>query len=195
MKPNLIEMQRPWLRKSLEVSPGKPRKHLIRTPESKSSDARRTILLISEDRELHENLRTLANTRGDLVVRAKGPIGSLAILQVVRPVVVLLDLDLPRQAAWETADALLQCNTCPPIILLTGRTEQFELETAIRAGSLVAKSEPPSALLELVEHRLETSKVNQVERNAIQRVLIRWLKPCDWLESAAPAHRFWGINE
>ena len=110
MKPNLIEMQSPWLRKSAEVSPRKSRKHLVSTAESKSSSARRTILLITEDRQLHENLRELANTRGDLVIRAKGPIGSLAILQVVRPVVVLLDLDLPRQAAWETADTPAQAS-------------------------------------------------------------------------------------
>jgi CheY-like chemotaxis protein len=181
MKPNLIEMQRPWLRKSVPVSPRK-------------SNAARTILLVSEDRQLHENLRSLANTLGHLVVMTKGPVGSVAILRAVRPEVVLLDLDLPRQAAWATADALLQCDDCPPLILLTGKTQQFDAETAIRAGSLVDKSEPPSRILAVVAETLKFSTVNQAERNAIQRVLIRWLKPFTWGQTD-PAHRFWGINE
>ena len=195
MKPNLIEMQRPWLRNSAEVSPKKPRKRPVGRGESKSSVTGSTILLISTDRQLHEHLRNLANNLGHLVVRANGPVGSLAILQVTRPGVVLLDLDLPDHTAWETADALLQCDCCPPVILLTGRTDQFDFQTAIAAGSLVDKSGPPSSLLALVEQTLQRSAVNQAERNAIQRVLIRWLKPCDWLEGTAPAHRFWGINE
>ena len=181
MKPNLIEMQRPWVRKSVAVSPRKP-------------DAARTILLVSEDRQLHENLRSLANTLGHLVVMTKGPVGSVAVLRATRPEAVLLDLDLPRQAAWATADALLQCESCPPLILLTGKTQQFDAETAIRAGSLVDKSEPPSRILAAVAETMELSRVNQAQRNAIQRVLIRWLKPFTW-EPADPAHRFWGINE
>jgi len=195
MKPNLIEMETRRPRKRAEITPRKPRKWPVGTPESNSSGRGRTILLISEDRQLHENLRSLANTLGHLVVRAKGPAGSLAIVQVTRAVAVLLDLDLPRQAAWETAEALLQWDGCPPVILLTGRTDQFDIETAIRAGSLVEKNEPPSRLLALVEQTLEGSTTDQAERNAIQRVLIRWLKPCNWVESTAPAYRFWGIKE
>ena len=160
-----------------------------------SGGAARTILLISEDRELHENLRCLANALGYLVVRAKGAVGSVAILQATRPAAVLLDLDLPGQAAWETAEALLQYQHCPAVILLTGRTEQFDVRTAIRAGSLVDKNEPPARLLEVVAEALELPNVNQAERNAIQRVLIRWLKPSSWVEATAPAYRFWGINE
>src|SRR5882724_1698345 len=113
MKPNLIEMQ---------------------------THAGRTILLISEDKQLHKNLRCSANALGHLVVRAAGAVGSVAILQVTRAAAVLLDLDLPRHAAWETAEGLLQYQHCPPVILLTGRTEQFDVRTAIRAGSLVDKS-------------------------------------------------------
>jgi DNA-binding response OmpR family regulator len=181
MKPNLIEMQRPWLRNNVAVSPRK-------------LGVGRTILLVSEDRQLHENLRTLANTLGHLVVLTKGPIGSVAILRATRPEAVLLDLDLPRQAAWTTAEALLQCDSCPPLILLTGKAQQFDAETAIRAGSLVDKSEPVSRILAVVAETLELSTVNQAERNAIQRVLIRWLRPFTW-GPTDPAHRFWGINE
>ena len=79
---------------------------------------RRTILLISRDTGLHENLRGLANTVGRIVVRLENPAGVVAILHVVRPAAVLVDLDLPKRAAWEVGEALLQEQSCPPLFLL-----------------------------------------------------------------------------
>lgn len=195
MKPNLIEMQMPWVQSRAEVSPKKRRKRPASAAESHSGQVGRTILLISEDRELHEKLKSFANTLGHYVVRASGPVASLAVLRVTNPAIVLLDLDLPEQAAWQTADALLQCDRCPPVMLLTGRIDQFDFQTAISAGVLVDKSESPCKVLSLVEQTLEASITHQAERNAIQRVLIRWLKPCNWVAGMSPAYRFWGINE
>jgi DNA-binding response OmpR family regulator len=154
-----------------------------------------TILLISTDTRLYQTLRSLANTVGRMIVRLECPASALPILQAVRPGAVLLDLDLPEDAAWETAEALLHDQTCPPVILLTARSEQFDMRTAIRAGSIIAKSESPSRLLEIVDETLTMQGSAHAERNAIQRILIRWLKPCSWSAPVTPAHRFWGINE
>ena len=156
---------------------------------------KRTILLISDDTRLHEDLRRRANTVGRIVVRLGREAGIAAILQVLRPTAVLLDMDLPKQAAWRVADALLREEGCPPVILFTGLSEQFDVKTAIRAGLLVDKSEGPSRLLDVAEETLAMPEQNQAERNAVQRVLIRWLKPCNWPVRLSPAHRFWGINE
>jgi len=155
----------------------------------------RTLLLVSDDTQLDQNLRPLANARGRMVVRVNTAAAVVPILLVVRPAIVLLDLDLPRQAGWEAADALLQEPSCPPMLLLTARSEQFDARTAFRAGSLVNKTEEPAHLLELVEETLAMPKATQAECNAIQRVLIRWLKPCGWPVPVTPAYRFWGINE
>jgi CheY-like chemotaxis protein len=159
------------------------------------NSATRTILLISDDTRLHEELRSLANSTGTLVVRVDGRAGLVSILHVLRPVAVLLDLDLPGQAAWKAADSILGEPNCPPLLLLTARREQFDLEMAIRAGSLVDKTEGPSRLLELVNETLSLPPSSQAERNAIQRVLIQWLRPSDWSIPLTPAYRFWGINE
>jgi CheY-like chemotaxis protein len=132
---------------------------------------------------------------GFVIVRAERKAGTVAILQATRPVAVLLDLDLPGGAAWEVADLLLNEPGCPAVILVTERTAQFDMETSIRAGSLVGKGESPSRLLEIVQEGLAMPEANQAARNAIQRVLIRWLRPFQWAEPTASAYRFWGINE
>jgi CheY-like chemotaxis protein len=157
--------------------------------------ASRTILLITNDKTYHENLRSLANTIGLFVVKATRASGTVAILQATRPVAVLLDLDLPDEAAWRMADMVLNEPGCPAVILLSGRTAQFDMRTAIRAGSLMSKNDPPGRLLGVIQERLQLPEADQVEWNAIQRVLIRWLRPSGWAEPTGAAHRFWGINE
>jgi CheY-like chemotaxis protein len=137
----------------------------------------RTILLISGDKQLHENLRSLANSLGRMVVRVESIAGTVAILQATRPAAVLLDLDLPKEAAWETAELLLQEPSCPPVLLLTARIERFDIRTAVHAWSLCNKSESPSRLLEAVDEEVELSEVDQAKRKAIQRVLLGWVNP------------------
>jgi FixJ family two-component response regulator len=156
---------------------------------------KRIILLISEDTRLYENLRRLAKLVGKIVVRVGKLSGVGLFLQLLKPKAVLLDLDLPDHAAWKMADALLKEQSCPPMVLLTSRRPQFDTETANCTGSLVDKSDDSSHLLEVVEKASSMSESGQNERNAIQRVLIQWLKPCKWPIPFTPANRFWGINE
>jgi DNA-binding response OmpR family regulator len=178
------------------LEPGK-RKHGAptgRTEAFESADlGGGTILLITEDKKLHEDLRTLGNASGRIVVRANGSAGTMAILQAIRPAAVVLDLDLPGDSAWKTAELVLDEANCPPLVLLTGRTSQFDMRTAIRAGLLLTKSEPPGRILETVQQSLGLPQVNQGERNAIQRVLIRWLRPSERGEASTSS--FLGINE
>lgn len=156
---------------------------------------KRTILLISDDARLHQNLRHVANMAGRIVVRVGAEADVVRIVYAVRPAVVLLDLDLRAEAAWEKADTLLQEQHCPPVILLTARSEQFDVRTAIQAGSLLDKSEDPARLLDQVDQILAAPDSSQDERNAIQRVVIRWLRPCGWWIPLTPAYCFWSINE
>jgi CheY-like chemotaxis protein len=153
------------------------------------------ILLVSDDTAVAENLRRAADQAGRSVVQTGGLGEALRVVHAAHPAAVVLDLDLPGQSAWEIADGLLQEAGCPPLILLTGRRDQFDVSTAIRAGSLVDKAANPAGLLEVVEQAAALPDSNLAERNAIQRIVIRWLRPCAWSVPVTPAYRFWGLNE
>jgi DNA-binding response OmpR family regulator len=153
------------------------------------------ILLISDDALVAESLRRAAEQAGRSVVRAAGLGETLRTAHLIQPVVVVLDLDLPSDGAWEIADALLQKGGCPPLVLLTGRGDQFDVSTAIRAGSLVDKSAGLPKLLEAVDQALALPDSNRGERNAAQRIMIQWLRPCAWSVPVTPTYRFWGLNE
>ena len=155
----------------------------------------RTILLISNDQRLHEDLRSLANEAGLMVVKLELSSGTVEILQAVRPTVVLLDLDLPGEVAWKMADMLLNAPDCPAVILLSGRTGNLAMQSATRAGLLVRKGDSADRLLKIIEETLEMPGRHQARANRLRRELIRWLKPAAWEPESGCHFRFWGINE
>jgi len=156
---------------------------------------KKLILLISDDALAAESFRRAAEQAGRSVVRAAGLAETLRTAHMVQPVAVVLDLDLPAEGAWEIADGLLQEAACPPVVLLTGRRDQFDVSTAIRAGSLVDKSGGLAKVLEAVDQALALPDSTRGERNAIQRITLQWLRPCAWSASVTPSYRFWGLNE
>jgi hypothetical protein len=102
---------------------------------------------------------------------------------------VLFDLDHP--SAWAAVDSLLQDRNAPPLLLATSRGGQVDFKTAIEAGVLIDKRADPDIVLALVDSAHE----DHHDRSAMQRLLVRWLKPY-----TAPVHgpalrRYWGINE
>jgi CheY-like chemotaxis protein len=150
---------------------------------------------LSDDETFWQSLLTTATNGGRKLVREHATVSPPRILRLVKPAAVLLDLDLPTAAAWDAADSLLQEATCPPLLLLTSRIDQFDFRTAIQVGSLIDKSERPARILELADVSLESSPSTRREQTAMQQILIRWLKPCNWSDQVIPLRRFWGINE
>ena len=158
-------------------------------------EPKQLILLISDDAVVAEKLRLGAEQTGRSVVRTAGLDETLRTAHMIQPDAVVLDLDLPSRGAWDIADKLLQEAGCPPLVLLTGRRYQFDVSTASRTGSLVDKSSGLAEVLEAVDQAVALPDSNRGERNAIQRIMIQWLRPCAWSVPVTPTDRFWGLNE
>jgi CheY-like chemotaxis protein len=152
---------------------------------------RQPLLLLSEDEVFCGKFLMAASHVGRTLVRGHPTTHGRQALRIVKPEVVLLDLDMPEEMAWAVADALLQDENCPPLILLTSNGKQSDFDTAIQSGCLIEKTIEPMRLLAVVEQKLMSTKADQREHSAIQRLVIRWLKPVQ----TARRHRFWGINE
>jgi CheY-like chemotaxis protein len=150
-------------------------------------------LVISEDLSFAERLGRVGRAQGLRIVQANDSDQALEELTMAQPMAVLLDLDLAHDAAWAIADRLLQEECCPQLVLVTARVGHFDFEAASRAGSVIDKAMEPSWLFDVLSRRALEPDPAQAARNAIQRVLIRWLRPCEW--PAIPVQRWWGINE
>jgi hypothetical protein len=66
---------------------------------------------------------------------------------------------------------------------------------SVRSSLAARPPDPEKRTILLIDQSLGTSAFCRAERNAIQRVVIRWLKPCSWSIPITPAHGVWGINE
>ena len=151
-------------------------------------------LLISNDRPLGQGLREAAEAEGLLLVHSALS-GLVWQMRALRPGAVVLDLDLPSEAAWEVADRLFDVASCPPLILVTTRTNQFDPGLALRAGVIVDRSAEPTRLLRQAKEASAHYGSSQAARNAIQRILIRWFRPSGWSVPVTPAYRFWSLTE
>lgn len=180
--------------------------HILQDRKGRSQDAipRPELLLLpgperihhavlSHDESFWRKLSIAARKSGRVLLRESA--AGFLELQKLNAATVIIDLDEPMGGPWETADNLLQEPECPPLLLLTSRKYQDEFDTAIQAGSLVDKTKSPDHLLTIAESALVAPADLQRERKAMQRIVVRWLKPCSWNPPIVPQMRHWGINE
>jgi ActR/RegA family two-component response regulator len=156
---------------------------------------KKTLLLVSDDASLGSRLIGAAELAGFAFLQITDPANAIGLAGEDRLAVVFLDLDLPAPAGWETAEEFLRHETCPPLVLLAGYSDHFDLNAAIYAGAVVDKSVNPAHLLERAGWVLTEVNSARVDRKARQLRLLRWMKPFDWTGPDLPKHRFWGINE
>ena len=165
-------------------------------PRKKRGDIqRRVILSVSDDLEFDKRLRTAALQRGQIVIRVESVEAAIRIIHSECCGVILIDLDFSGKSAWELAGGLLQERACPPVILLTGQGEQFDLRMAVMAGSIFEKSGETDQVLKIVGDLLEAPPAEQARRSIAQHGIIRRLTPLSEPAPLIPAHRFWGLNE
>ncbi len=153
------------------------------------------ILVVSDDMVLMRKLFADANEAGWMITRVNSAPDALRMVEMARPSVVLLDLDLPADAAWEAADCLLQQESCPAVVLAATSIELFDARMVRLAQPLVDKSEESVRLLEVMNQHREADAFIQAERNSIQRTAILLLRSSRGAAPFSPPLRHWGINE
>ena len=165
-------------------------------PPSVSTRAERKILLlVSDDIGLGVSLGNAADLAGVVFEQVKDPLAAIRLTETECPAVVFVDLDMPGLDGWRAAEHFLFEENGPPMVLLTGRTGNFDLGTAIRAGMVVDKSSRPGELLGKLGRLLARNVAEQGDCRTGQRLMIRWLRPYEWKFPGAPAIRDWGIND
>jgi CheY-like chemotaxis protein len=155
----------------------------------------RVILSLSNDVDFDKRLRMAALQKGQIVIRVESVAAALRLIHSDCSGVVLLDLDFAGKNAWEMAGGLLQDPQCPPVMLLTGQGEQFDLRMAVLAGSIFEKSARANGILKIVNDILSAPQTEQARRCTAQREMLPWLTTHDAPAPLIPAHRFCGIVE
>jgi len=154
----------------------------------------RVIVSISSDMEFDRRLRVLAMQSGQIVIRVESVEDAGRIVDSDCCGIILLDLDSMGRTALEMAGDLLRNPLCPPVILLTGKGEQFDLRMTVFAGSVLEKSSDTFRILSLLKTILEGWSPS-ADRFPPQPGIMRWEESGGEPPASVPRKRFWGINE
>jgi CheY-like chemotaxis protein len=109
------------------------------------------ILIVEDDDANREFLRVLLEAEAFAVATARDGQEALEwLLAHIPPVLVLLDLEMPRMNGWEFLQAADQASLLPgiQIVMLTGRA------THVRVLEWLSKPTPPDALVATLRHHL-----------------------------------------
>jgi DNA-binding response OmpR family regulator len=100
---------------------------------------KKTVLLVDDDAPIRESLRKVLEAEGYNVVLAADGQEGLERFDPELIDLLLLDLNLPAKSGWNLYERITSINPLLPIIMITGRGNQWELASAAGVGALMEK--------------------------------------------------------
>ena len=102
------------------------------------------VVVVEDDPDASETLKELLEINGYAVHTAADAASAMALIQVVRPTCVLLDLGLPETADGLAVATWLQARFGPTVIVVvvTGSNTLEDLEAARQAGADYVLNKP-----------------------------------------------------
>ena len=126
---------------------------------------RKKILIVEDNTELLELLRSHLRLAGFATSTATTGLEALRKVEFASPDLILLDLVLPELDGFAVCEILRKApeTAAIPIIMLTGLTSEFTRYAGMESGAdeYVKKPINPSALLSRIEHWLHARPVAQ----------------------------------
>ena len=94
------------------------------------------ILLVDDDEDLRSELALQLSSQGDLeVIEAGTAVAGLAKAQEERPLVILLDINLPDGDGRDICRVMRKSGVSAPIIMLTSLTEEGDTVAGLESGA------------------------------------------------------------
>lgn len=101
------------------------------------------ILIVESDRDIRTMLELAFSYSGDSYHVSTAPSGSSALLQfgVVRPDIVLMDIDMPNDDGWQTLERIRELSTVP--VIVTSGVDRSETRVrSLEAGADYCLTKP-----------------------------------------------------
>ena len=106
---------------------------------------RKKILLVDDNPQIRKSLQKVLYAEGyDVVVLAAEGREGIEKFDTEQIDLLLLDVILPDISGWDVFGTVTSRNPSVPVIIITGRNEQQQLEVLSEVGTLVEK--PPNVL-------------------------------------------------
>jgi len=119
---------------------------------------------MDDDPQIRESLRKVLRVEGYEVVLAADGQQGIEKFNAERIDLLLLDLHMPVKGGWDTFERLTSINPFLPIIIITGRQNQYELAAGAGVGALMQKPLDVSALLRTIADLLTEPPETRLKR-------------------------------
>ena len=111
---------------------------------------KKTILIVDDDRELVDGLRTMLERQGHRVIQAHDGHQGKAAIYNQRPDLVILDMMMPRMGGYPVLEHFRDKKDAPPVIMITANEGSRHKAYAEYLG-VVAYIRKPFATEKLLE--------------------------------------------
>lgn len=117
----------------------------------------RPVLVVEDDRDLGQAIQLALETHGHDTVIARDGIEALERVDEICPILLLLDIRLPRMGGSELARELRQRDLRIPIVLVTSVENPRRVATEVGAADVLVKPFRLAELLRIVSKHVEGS--------------------------------------
>ncbi len=125
---------------------------------------KKRIMVLDDDEQIRRSLLKLLRSEGYEVVLAAEGMEALEKLGHQGVDLLLLDLNLPDKSGWDVFEGVTSANPLVPIVIITGRENQFELAVGAGVGALMQKPLDVPLLLKTIEELLEEPAEKRLKR-------------------------------
>ena len=127
------------------------------------------VLVVDDSPESLGMLNVALNTQGFTALVALNGVQALAIVEKVKPDVILLDDVMPEMDGFETCKKLKEALPNTPIIFMTGLTEIDDVVKGFDAGGIdyVTKPIAPDEVIARIKTHIQTAKIALSAQSAL----------------------------
>ena len=111
---------------------------------------KKTVLIVDDDAPIRQALRKVLQAEGYEVILAADGLEGLEQFDSKHIDLLLLDLNLPAKSGWDLFERFSATNPLLPIVIITGRHNQYRLAAAAGVGALMEKPLDVSLLLQTI---------------------------------------------
>lgn len=153
------------------------------------------LLVASDDTSVVECAVRAFSSESCVIVQTASSTGAVEHSDRLHPVATVVDLDLPGEEGWNTAERLLARHPALPLVLLTGRTEDFTLASIIATALVLPKPVNTDRLRQTLGAAVSSPPARQEQQQTRQHEVLRYARPFHSADRVPHAYRHWGINE
>jgi DNA-binding response OmpR family regulator len=125
---------------------------------------KKNILIVDDDTSVRKSLCKVLRVAGYNVMEAADGSQAVEWFETGRVDLLLLDIGLPVKSGWDIFERITSQAPVFPIIIVTGKANQFDMAVAAGVGALMEKPLDAAQLLKTIQQLLAESKEARLRR-------------------------------